>query len=181
MRARLILASLFLGISALLFLDPSPGLTQGKGKGPGDPAQIFERLANGRDYFLISETRWGREALTLYAQKNGITDEKITKEHYLKYSEEMRKGLTGGNFNINMFKRPSGPPGSGNPAVISIPGGGNTGAFNPVEAFRAMADAEFKRRDTNDDGKLNYDEMPGPLREDLARWDTNRDGLIDID
>src|SRR2546427_554125 len=60
-------------------------------------------------------------------------------------------------------------------------GGGMTidAALNP-DAVNQWADADFKRRDANNDGKLNKDEMPGPLKANLAKWDKNGDGFIDI-
>jgi EF hand len=49
-----------------------------------------------------------------------------------------------------------------------------------LESISQQAELEFKRRDVNGDGFLNFDEMPGPLKEDLARWDRNKDNLIDF-
>jgi hypothetical protein len=41
------------------------------------------------------------------------------------------------------------------------------------------ADAEFRRRDVNRDGLLDYDEMDEVLRAERDRWDENGDGFID--
>jgi Ca2+-binding EF-hand superfamily protein len=43
-----------------------------------------------------------------------------------------------------------------------------------------LAELEFQRRDRNGDGYLDSSEMPDELRAELNRWDTNRDGLIDV-
>jgi LCCL domain/EF hand len=43
------------------------------------------------------------------------------------------------------------------------------------------AEAEFNRRDVNEDGLLNYDEMDDGLRAERDRWDTNQDGFIDLE
>ena len=44
-----------------------------------------------------------------------------------------------------------------------------------------MADETFKRLDANADGKLNQDEMSSRLRRELAKWDKNGDGMIDLE
>jgi hypothetical protein len=49
-----------------------------------------------------------------------------------------------------------------------------------ADVINQLADADFRRRDINGDGKLNQDEMPVPLRFALAKWDKNGDGLIDM-
>src|SRR5262249_15467062 len=46
--------------------------------------------------------------------------------------------------------------------------------------WREQAEAEFGRKDRDGDRKLSPDEMEGKLRDNLARWDTNRDGYIDF-
>ena len=38
----------------------------------------------------------------------------------------------------------------------------------------------FRRLDKNGDGVLNYDEMPENLRAEKEKWDTNKDGVIDL-
>jgi hypothetical protein len=43
----------------------------------------------------------------------------------------------------------------------------------------SAADAEFRRRDVNRDGLLDYDEMDEVLRAERDRWDENGDGFID--
>jgi Ca2+-binding EF-hand superfamily protein len=47
-------------------------------------------------------------------------------------------------------------------------------------ASAAEADAEFRRRDVNRDGLLDYDEMDEVLRAERDRWDENGDGFIDL-
>jgi hypothetical protein len=42
------------------------------------------------------------------------------------------------------------------------------------------AQAEFRRRDRNGDGLLDYDEMDEALRAERDRWDVNKDGFIDF-
>jgi hypothetical protein len=96
MRAKILLpfTILALGVTILLLETPE-GLTQGgppKGKGgfKFDPALIFDKYAQGKSFFVISEVRDSdrRAELTAYAKKAGITDDKITRERYLKFFEE---------------------------------------------------------------------------------------------
>jgi Ca2+-binding EF-hand superfamily protein len=60
-----------------------------------------------------------------------------------------------------------------------------TGAAQQFMATRSSssssdADRRFRERDRNGDGLLNYDEMSDTLQEERDRWDTNRDGFIDL-
>ncbi|HEX5271819.1 MAG TPA: hypothetical protein VFW33_15080 [Gemmataceae bacterium] len=59
-------------------------------------------------------------------------------------------------------------------ALSAGKGGGNNDP-GPV----AGAEAEFRRRDRNGDGLLDYDEMDDALRAERERWDVNNDGFID--
>jgi hypothetical protein len=49
----------------------------------------------------------------------------------------------------------------------------------PKSVRESQARKLFSRFDVNGDGVLTTDEMPEGLRTDRARWDTNRDGVID--
>jgi EF hand len=49
----------------------------------------------------------------------------------------------------------------------------------PTTVRESQARKLFSRFDTNGDGVLTTDEMPESLRADRARWDANRDGVID--
>lgn len=44
----------------------------------------------------------------------------------------------------------------------------------------AQAENWFRRQDRNADGLLNADEMPDALKSELATWDQNGDGFIDL-
>jgi hypothetical protein len=68
------------------------------------------------------------------------------------------------------------------PDAGGLPAPGMTIVQGPsgADIINQLADADFRRRDANGDGKLNPDEMPGPLRFALAKWDKNGDGLIDM-
>ena len=46
--------------------------------------------------------------------------------------------------------------------------------------FYQWAERMFQRMDANGDGLLNKDEMPESLRAEVEKWDTNKDGFIDL-
>jgi hypothetical protein len=71
------------------------------------------------------------------------------------------------------------PGGGGFPG--RAPGGGPTpggpgGGFNPD----TFAEWRFHQMDVNGDGVLNYDEMDDALKAERDKWDTNKDGFIDL-
>src|SRR5262249_31046705 len=94
----------------------------------------------------------------------GITDEKITRAHYLAYSEEMKTKMKG----RGMYG-PGAIPGAPG-AVPAIP--------QPKIDYDLLAEVEFAKRDLNGQGYLTKDEVPGGLKEEFAKWDTDGDGLI---
>jgi EF hand len=186
MRHRLV-ATMVLLAAVAMWTSPSEGeqprsAPQKKGgKGaPGgggwDPSAMFDKLAKGRDYFLISETQYSRQSLTEYAQAKGITDEKITRAHYLAYSEE-QKAKGGGMF--NMMKGKGMFPGM--PGGANIPGAPGAAPPPPKIDYDLIAEGEFAKRDHNGKGYLTKDEVPGNLRDEFAKWDTNGDELIQKD
>ena len=53
-----------------------------------DPSTaLFDRLANGRPYFTIPESGDLRNPLAEFAKEQGIADEKITHDLFLKFNE----------------------------------------------------------------------------------------------
>jgi hypothetical protein len=195
MRWRMLFGITVIGL--LTILTSPPGFGQFKGGGfpgggfggppgggfggpPGmaqvDPGKMFDFMAKGRPFFMINETKRLAGPLMEYAQQKGITDGKITREQFVGFSEFMKAKVASG--------APTGMP---PPKTMTLPGGGGPGPFgsfmppgaNNTEMLNQWADADFRRHDENGDGKLNVDEMPGPLRKDLAKWDTNGDGFID--
>ncbi len=143
-----------------------------------DPNMLFERRANGRGYFLLSEATFGRDTLTQWAKDKGITDGKITREQFQAYFNERLKD---GPFGMKPpVPPPGGPPGTP-PGTGGSPGtGAPPGRDDAKERMDQWVEMRFKERDRNGDGFLNVDEMPDSLRADLARWDVNKDGLIDL-
>ena len=58
-----------------------------------------------------------------------------------------------------------------------VPGGGGA---NPGQDDTAAEDW-FRRQDKNGDGVLQAEEMTEQLRAELSRWDTNKNGVIELD
>ena len=51
---------------------------------------------------------------------------------------------------------------------------------SPAQDPNAAADQEFRRLDTKGSGRLSSNEMPEALKAERDKWDTNKDGFIDI-
>jgi Ca2+-binding EF-hand superfamily protein len=176
-----LLALLIFGIAAI-FIAPAittgqPGGFKGGGKkgfGMGmDAGQIFDRIANGRPSIPISEIKFGRTQVAQYAQDKGITNGMLTRQQFIEFQNQMMSARA-------QFPPPGGgmmrpfPGGPGGPSVTIMQGPSGADVINQ------LSDAEFRRKDTNGDGKLNDSEMSGFLRSNLAKYDKNGDGFIDM-
>ena len=192
MRSYSTIGWLLLGVCAcLVFPEATPGQekgTKGNNKGGNLPRTMdrkadFDKMAEGKPYFLLSQVA-GNTSLHDFAKEKGVTNGQITFALFSEYREQQkgRWGLGGGGaFFPGGGKGPS--PGGSNPGVIVAPPPGVT-VLSPQQqqdsgVLNDLADKEFRRRDQNEDGRLNSEEMPGSLRENLERWDTSKDGLID--
>jgi len=176
----------------------------GFGGGGDDGNSIFDKYSNGGGSVSIDSFRMLRPALIQYAEDKGIRSGQLTRPQFLDFYEQYRAKLAGGmgfGKSGGPGRPPAGPgsggptgPGSGPPATDFGSmgkkkfdfGGGMPGMptvpQGPVSAniLNELADAQFKRLDTDGDGKLNQNEMPGPLRFGLQKYDKNSDGLIDL-
>jgi len=77
------------------------------------------------------------------------------------------------------MRQSSGGPSGAAPGAGSAPAPGTTGN-GPANGADQWAENMFRRLDANGDGLLNYDEMPESLRAERDKWDTNKDGFIDL-
>ncbi len=148
----------------------------GKGGNKGrDPNQSFDLMANGRQFILLSDVAspFMQQMLTQYQQESGANfpNGQISREQYVAATEFIRNKMAANGGFFGSKKGPGAAP--GNPAA---PGGAPAPT---LESMQQLADIDFKSHDENGDGKLNQDEMPPPLKRDLARWDKNGDGVID--
>lgn len=203
--------SLFLmAIAGLIAIFIAPAITTGQPGGGkksfgsfGDPGSRFDSMANGRASIAISEIKgFGKDFALQYAQDRGISNGQFTRSQYIEFSnqlgEQMKARFSGGGAGGDKGgKKGFEFPGGGNPDgggfgkgkkgfgggdPGAFPGGGNSQTTPPSpDIINQLADADFKRRDNNDDGKLNIDEMPDSLRRSLVKWDKSNDGLINRD
>jgi Ca2+-binding EF-hand superfamily protein len=199
---------LFLVVGGILvLLGPALGQTQdrprfgGGGRGPGgqrrpfDPNMIFNFMSGGKDYIVIDEVPANprdpsaRERMAEFAQRQGITNGRLTREQFASYMQERMAQFRGGRGG----SRPPGPPPGGPGAPGGAPPGAAPGAPSGTPPASAPGGApgapagddaireEFRRLDRNNDNALSTDEMPDALRAELNRWDTNRNGTIELD
>jgi len=100
-------------------------------------------------------------------------------------------GAPGGSLSSGTPGAPNGAPGFGAPggtgaaptpgsasANPGAPPGANPG--NNQDNYANWAEGMFRRLDQNGDGYLNNDEMSDDLRSERDKWDTDHNGLIDL-
>lgn len=138
-----------------------------------DPAQRWDQMTGGKDVWVRTEITDQRQQFffDMIARGLNVSDGKITRQQYMDWSEQMRQRFQAGGFG----RGPGGPSGpAGGAQGGAGPGGGPGG--NPD----AFAEVRFRQLDKNGDGYLNYDEMPDNLKAEWQKWDTDKNGLIDL-
>jgi Ca2+-binding EF-hand superfamily protein len=123
----------------------------------GDPNTIWNFMAQGKE--VITRNDIDPQRFDRMAQNMGITSGQISRQQFVDYMQQ------------RMANRGNGGGGPGN----GWPQGGGRGG-DPS----GWAESSFQRLDQNGDGLLNYDEMPESLRVEREKWDTNKDGFIDL-
>lgn len=159
MRVRLLLPGMMCALLTLILCLESNAPGQQPGRPKWDPEKLFKQMANGRDFFLIEDMRFDREALEFYAKQQGVTDGKIKQDLYLKFfekREDIRKEFVAAGGKL---------PEKGK-------GGGGGGA-----------EQMFRQYDKNRDGKLSEEEISTTttLKTEWKKWDENKDLHIDLD
>jgi hypothetical protein len=146
----------------VVVMAPTSGLTQrpgGFGGGGGfggrgfDPNAIFDMMAKGRNYIEISEVDPSRrERYIQYAQQNGITDGRLTREQFSAMMQaRMASGGMGGGF--------GGTPGGGTPGG-GFPMGGSPPTGGPPSSCRP--EAGDRERGSDRDRGGDRDRRPRP-------------------
>jgi len=130
---------------------------------------MFTRMAQGRDTLRIADMQWGRDRLEQYAKDKGLTSGTLTREQYLEYSREQR---------VARRKEAAADP-SGQSGREGRGRGGWDRPLSEAELNR-FAEESFRRADRDQDGYLSYDEMSESLQAEKDKWDTNKDGQIDL-
>lgn len=180
-------------VAGILLLHASTAWSQFRGKGGGgpgskgggfsDPAGMFDRMSKGKGVILISEQNFFRDPLTKFAEENRISGGQITRDQFTAFWSVKDKYMSGG---FGMGGRPPGPgpdPKGGPPALPApgVPGPGPAApSIDKNEALMAWAEAEFKRRDRNDDGYMNIDEVSDSMKDEYVKWDLSGDNLISL-
>jgi Ca2+-binding EF-hand superfamily protein len=189
MRATTLFALLILGSATLIV---APAITTGQGKkgggGPGgfmmtqDPNAVFDMLARGKTYIVPTDSRSMGTQLAQFAQEKGLANGQISRQQFVDFMTQYKAKMAAGGAPI---LAPQGGFGKGKKGGIDLsmlPPGLNIAPGQPPtqDMINQLADADFKIKDLNGDGKLNAEEMPGRLRGNLAKYDKNGDGLIDL-
>lgn len=157
-------------LAAVSVGQPPSGGPPGGGRGGGgfgrDPDQMFDRFANGKEVLRRSDLTDPRtqQMFDRMAEAAGITNGEMTREQFRSAMEKMRQEWGGG--------RGGRSGGQGN--------GGGPGGGNGQPNWTQWAEQRFSQLDQNGDGYLNSDEMPEDLKSELDKWDTDRNGLIDL-
>jgi hypothetical protein len=146
----------------------------GGGKGGGfkfDSDTFFNKLSNGKDVITVSElaeSPWDpkqKENMNAFLTKKGVTTGQMSRALYKEFLEErMAQFRNGGGWG-----KKGGDKGGG---------GGGAPAADPK--LDAEAEAAFKKADRNGDNVLSPDEMPAELKAALGQWDTNKNGVIEL-
>ena len=156
------------------------GVDKGSTGGPRggfDPNRMFSFMSGGKDYLdqndinrmLSFSSRRDPNAkanLDRFMQQQNITNGTLTREQFAAYTAQQMAaaGAPGGpNPGHSRRLRPAAAPGS------------------PSPSDEERIKDSFRRRDKNGDGILQPDEMSGTLREELDKWDKNKNGLIEYD
>ena len=137
---------------------------------------LFDMMAQGKPAINRANLdARGQAMFDRFAGNMGITNGTMTREQFTSSMSAMggggggrggRGGRNGGGFG-------GGAPGGGW-------GGGGAGGASVADPMAGVAEMQFRRMDLNGDGVLNYDEMSEALKLEKDKWDTNRDGFIDL-
>jgi Ca2+-binding EF-hand superfamily protein len=154
---RFLAIPILLLLPAICFAQPPGGGMFGQGGGGrfgGGGKDVVSRAD-------ISNPRF-QGMFDRFAEQAGVTNGQLTREQFV------------GAMQQRMGQRGQGGPGAGG-APATPPGTDANNANSWVER-------SFRRLDQNGDGLLNYDEMAGDetLRAERDKWDTNKDGFIDL-
>lgn len=176
MRPLLLGVVVFAGVTAF-------AAAQGPGGPPGagtlqDPNKMFDLITKfkGKPYVAISEVRNPvfKDMMMQYAKEHGITNDQMNRQQFVDFHQKFQSGgIKAQGITFTAPAPGSAPAAPGSPQAA--PG------VNQVEQLNQFAEADFRRRDQNIDGKLNNDEMPDAARGQLERWDTDKDGLLNLE
>jgi Ca2+-binding EF-hand superfamily protein len=149
-----------------------------------DPNAMFNRMSNGKDVVTRADVNPMMQGMfDRMAERMGNTTGQITRDQFVAYmSQRMAERTQGGGGFPARGGAPaapgSAPAGEAAPAQPNSQSPANGG--NPENDWSTWAERMFRRYDQNGDGYLNNDEMPEDLRAERDKWDTDHNGLIDL-
>ncbi len=151
------------------------------GKGGFDPGKMFDWMdKDKKGYISIADMRFGKDEAELFAKENGITNGQLTRDQFMKYSEQgealrQKTGNTGGFGGKGKGKG----KGKGGPGEAPKGPKVTVGDENDVDR---IAEEQFRKFDTNGDGNLNEEELlkTKRLKDEWQKWDENKDKLISL-
>jgi Ca2+-binding EF-hand superfamily protein len=121
--------------------------------GPGDFTHWFDVLSGGQGVWRYDDIPHKplRDMFERIAGRLGVADGQITRDQFVRYAQQY------------------------------LVEGASPSWKSPAETGpQAEAAKTFRDLDRNGDGVLSHDEMSETLRAEWRRWDTNRDGFIDL-
>ncbi|MEZ6141224.1 MAG: hypothetical protein R3B84_11700 [Zavarzinella sp.] len=143
------------------------------GGGSMDPNRIFDMVARGSDVIEVDKLdTFSKGMFDRFASRFGLTGNVITRDQFTGAMNKLQDDLKSGRIDVNTLRNEMR---GGMPSMGGAPaGGGGSGMSDEqIEGF-------FRRRDRNEDGLLQIDEMADSLRDELDRWDENDDQMIDM-
>ena len=191
-----LLGGLFLTIMGpLAFTQPGPdgGKKDKKGGFGGfkmpDPGEIFAKISGGKDSFDVKTIQlqsggWGptpeqqKEAMMTFLQKKGVTDGTMSKANYVEHFNERMTEMRAKRGDKGKRAEDKQPEGTA-PTPVAVPAA-------PSPDLEAQARESFALLDTDKNGSLSVEELKANgkrgqrLLDDLAKWDTNKNGTIEL-
>ena len=159
------------------------GSKGGGGRGNFDPNTMFDMMAKGKQVVNRADLDPRMQGMfDRFATGAGVTNGIMTRDQFAGAMSAMGGGAGGGGGRGNRGNRGGGMPGFGGAPGFGGNPGVTWGGAAAADPMAGMAEAQFRRLDTNGDGMLNYDEMSQSesLKIEKDKWDANGDGFIDL-
>lgn len=132
----------------------------------GDPMQMFDRFAKGKDVISRSDLDPMQQMMfDRFAPMMGITNGQVSRDQFRNAAQQLTSRMADGGGMRMMGGFTAGAPGAGGP----------TG-----DMMNQFYERRFRESDKNNDGLLQVEEMSDALKAEWKKWDTNNDGAVDL-